>query len=641
MTYRSDDIRRKATVPEALKLGLEHQRAGRFDKAEAIYRKVLRRRPNNHHALHLLGVVAHQVGKNDTAVELIGKAIARNPNISDYHSNLGIALKDLERLEEAEAAHREAARLKPDYPEAQNNLGVALLDQRKFDEATAAFEKVIALKPGSAEAHDNLGCAHSKLGKVEAAVAAHRKAIALNPEFAKAHNNLGSALKLQGKLDQAVASYRKAVALRPNFAMAHSNLLYNLHYLQGLTIEEIFAEHRRWNARHAAPLAGEIRPHANVRDPDRRIRVGFVSGKFRRHPVGYMITPALEARDGPAWELYCYSGGGRRDDLTERIRATADVWREIDGIDDGGVARLIRDDEIDILVDLIGHVWGNRLLVFARKPAPVQVKWVGGQINTTGLDAMDYFLSDPVETPAGAEKWFSEEVVRLPDGYVCYAPPAYAPEVGPLPALRRGYVTFGCFNKPAKINDGVVAVWARLLHRLPTARLVLKTRLLGDLAVRERIHAMFEAHGIERERVDLLAESPHAELLAHYNEIDVALDPFPYSGGLTTCEALWMGVPVVTLPGEAFAGRHSASHLHNVGLGDWVVETPEHYVAVAERWARDCAALSELRAGLRGRMAASPLCDGPRFARNLEAAFRAMWRRWCDGSATPSLRHDP
>ncbi len=343
-----------------------------------------------------------------------------------------------------------------------------------------------------------------------------------------------------------------------------------------------------------------------------------------------MITPAVEARDGAAWELYIYSNGGRADDLTERIRAAADVWREIGGITDGAVAQLIREDEIDILVDLSGHLKGNRLLVFARKPAPVQVKWVGGQFNTTGMDAIDYFLTDAVETPRGAEKWFTEEVIRLPDGYACYDPPAYAPGVGPLPALSRGYVTFGCFNKLVKVNSDVVALWARLLHRLPTARLVLKTRPLGDAGVRERYHAMFEAHGVERERVELLAPSPHAELLAHYNEIDIALDPFPYSGGLTTCEALWMGVPVVTLAGETFAGRHSATHVYNVGLGDWVVETPADYLAVAERWSRDVAALADLRAGLRARMAASPLCDGVRFTRNLEAAFRVMWTRYCN-----------
>jgi predicted O-linked N-acetylglucosamine transferase (SPINDLY family) len=297
---------------------------------------------------------------------------------------------------------------------------------------------------------------------------------------------------------------------------------------------------------------------------------------------------------------------------------------------DEALADRIREDRIDILVDLAGHTANNRLLVFARKPAPVQATWLGYP-NTSGLAAMDYFLSDAVETPPGAEKWFSEEVIRLPDDYACYLPPAYAPEVGPLPAQGRGHVTFGCFNNLAKVNGEVVALWARLLHRMGNSRLVLKTHSLGDTGVRERYHAMFEAHGVDRKRVDLLARSPHPELLAHYNKIDIALDPFPWSGGITTCEALWMGVPVVTLAGETFAGRHSASHLHNVGLGDWVVETPEEYLMIAERWSRDVAALAELRAGLRGRMARSALTDGERLTRSLETAYRKMWARYCDG----------
>ncbi len=632
--------RNTGTVEAALAAAMRHYQAGRPQQAAALYRKVLAAHPDHPTALHLLGVVMHQVGKSELAVDLIGKAIALEPDHVKAHYNLGNALKSQGKLEDAVASYRKAVALKPDFVEAHANLGYALQRQDKFDEAVAAYRKAIALKPDFVEVHANLGYALQRQDKFDEAVAAYRKAIELKPDFAEVYANLGDALSAQGRLEEAVALFRKALELKPDFAGAHSNLLKHLHYIPGLTLDEIFAEHRRWNAQHAAPLAGEIRPHTNDRDPDRRLRVGLVSGCFKRHPVTYVITPAVEAPDRAVWELYIYSNGGRPDHVTEWFRAAADAWREIGGMEDSAVAQLIRDDRIDILVDLSGHAGRNRLLVLARKPAPVQVKWVEGEFNTTGMDAMDYFLSDAVETPPGAEKLFTEEVIRLPDGYACYAPPEYAPEVGPLPALSKGYVTFGCFNKVAKVNEGVVALWSRLLQDLPDARLVLKTKSLGDASVRERYHAMFETHGIERQRVDLLARSPHAELLAHYNAIDIALDPFPYSGCLTTYEALWMGVPVVSLPGETFAGRHSASHLHNVGLGGWVVATAEEYLAVAERWSRDGAALADLRAGLRGRMAASPLCDGPRFARNLEAAFRAMWRRWCEAPATPSLSGD-
>ena len=647
----------------ALSAAVRQLHAGKLQESEALCKRVLEARPDHHAALHLLGVVMHRLGRKETAVELIGKAVALKPDYAEAHNGLGNVLAEMGRLEEAAAAYRMTVAIQPGYAEAHCNLGATLSEMGRLKGAAAALEKAVALKPDLAQAHNNLGIvlhkqgrladavasyrraiaikpdlaeAHNNLGRalkgkveVEASAASHQKAVALRPDFAEAHHNLGNTFRDLGMIAEAISAHRNAIALKPNFSEAHSSLLDCLHYMPGLTLADIFAEHRRWNAQHAAPLAGEIVPHTNVRDADRRIRVGFVSGSFSHHPVGYMITPALEARDGAAWELYAYSDGGRSDDLTERIRAATDAWREIGGMKDDVVAQLIRKDEIDILVDLTGHAQGNRLLVFARKPAPVQVKWAGCQFNTTGMDAMDYFLTDAVETPPGAEKWFSEEVIRLPDGYACYAPPAYAPEVGPLPAQGRGYATFGCFNKLAKVHGPLVAAWARLLNCLPRSRLILKTRSLGDPAVRERYHAMFEAHGVERGRVDLLARSSHPELLAYYNEIDIALDPFPYSGCLTTYEALWMGVPVVTLAGDTFAGRHSASHLHNVGLDDWVVETVEDYLAVSERWSRDVPALADLRAGLRGRMAASPLCDGARFARNLESAFRTMWRRWC------------
>ncbi|MFP6688468.1 MAG: hypothetical protein VCD31_03980, partial [Alphaproteobacteria bacterium] len=305
-------------------------------------------------------------------------------------------------------------------------------------------------------------------------------------------------------------------------------------------------------------------------------------------------------------------------------------WRTINGWRDEHVAASIRDDCIDILVDMSGHGAGSRLLVFARKPAPVQVKWVGCQVNTTGMDAMDYFISDSVESPPEDEQWYTEKIVRLPDGYACYEPPNYAPAVSPLPAVSRSHITFGCFNNTTKINRGVIPLWSRLLDRVAGSRLVLKATQFNDAAVRAHYQAMFAEHGIAPSRLDLLGHSPHAELLAHYNDIDIALDPFPFSGCLTTCEALWMGVPVVTMPGQIFAHRHSASFLREVGLTDWVVDTPDQYLRIAERYCSDLDSLAGLRADLRQQVGQPPLCDVPRFARNLEIAFRRMWRKWCE-----------
>ena len=619
----------------AMNRGRAHHSAGRLVEAEASYRQVLAAEPGHPEALHLLGGVALQQGKNALAVEFFEKAIAANARSAEYHNNLAIAHQSLGALDAAEAAFRQAIALQPEYAEAHFNLGGVFLQQDKLEDAMAACQSAVALRPDYAEAHNNLGIALKDLGQLEDAVAAFRRALVAKSDYTNAYSNLGNALKHQGKLEDALAAFRTAVDLKPGLAEAHSNLLYCLLYRPDYDRAEIFAEHRKWNARHAAPLAPKAGGHDNPPIADKRLRLGLVSHHFRRHPVGYFTVSALEALDRSAFELYCYADTRQSDDLTERTKQTADAWRRTEGTGDEDIAALIRDDAIDILIDMSGHGAGSRLLVFARKPAPVQVKWVGAQIDTTGMDAMDYFISDSVHSAPEDAPWYSEELVRLPDGYVCYAPPDYAPAVTALPALVRGHVTFGCFNNLAKINRPVIALWSALLGRVATSRLVLKTRQFNDAAVRAHYRPLFQANGIAPGRLDLLGESPHAELLAHYNEIDIALDPFPYCGGLTTCEALWMGVPVVTMSGEAFAHRHAASHLTNVGLSDWVVKTPAQYLDLAARKSSDPHGLASLRAGLRQRVGQSPLCDAPRFAHNLEAALRRMWRTWCAAQSRP------
>ena len=354
--------------------------------------------------------------------------------------------------------------------------------------------------------------------------------------------------------------------------------------------------------------------------------MGFVSPDLGRHPVGYFLVRVLENLDKEHLETICYSDRIVKDDLTHRLQAAATQWRDVIGMSDQQLAEQIRADRIDILFDLAGHTAHNRLLVFARKPALIQVTWAG-YVGTTGLKAMDYLLADRYEVPPGAERHYRERVLRMPEGYVCYDPPIYAPPVATLPALDRGQVTLGCFNNPAKITPQVIEVWAKILRRLPGARLVLKYKGWNDRGVARRFTEMFVAHGIDPGRLELLGYSPHAELLAEYNRIDLALDPFPYNGGLTTCEALWMGVPVVTCPGETFASRHSLSHLSNVGLTETIARELDEYVELAVSLAGDLPRLAALRAGLRERMAASPLCDGKRFATNLASMLHEAWEQ--------------
>ncbi len=358
-----------------------------------------------------------------------------------------------------------------------------------------------------------------------------------------------------------------------------------------------------------------------------------MSADFGYHPIGYFLAPVLPAHDRTAVEVFCYSAKPREDGMTRRLRAGADQWRSLCGVDDAAAAAMIAADGIDLLIDLAGHTAGNRLPLFARKPAPVQASWAG-YIGTTGLSAMDALIACPRHMPPGSEAEAVERVIRLPDDYVCVLPREHAPEVGPLPALDAGFVTFGCFNNRTKLSDATLALWTRLLARLPDARLLLKTHQFDDARVRADLLAAFAAAGGDAERVILSGSARHFDMPGWYNRIDVALDPFPYSGGLTTLEALWMGVPVVTLGGgDRFCARHSVGHLTAAGLPDLIAADQDAYLDIAAGLAADRDALAALRGSLRGRMAASPLCDGPRFAHHLEAAYRDLWRGWCAASA--------
>jgi predicted O-linked N-acetylglucosamine transferase (SPINDLY family) len=444
--------------------------------------------------------------------------------------------------------------------------------------------------------------------------------------MAEVHYNLGTVFQDQCLLADAVACYRRVLELKPDHTVAHSNLLMNIQYDAAITPEDLLRESTAWEK---AQLAGTRVMHRPQNDPDpaRRLRIGYVSGDLRRHPVGYFLDGVLACHDPEQFRVHCYANQSFGDDLTERLRANSARWQAIFGKPDEEVAEMIRADGIDILVDLAGHTARNRLTVFGIKPAPVQATWAG-YVGTTGLSAMDYLISDNRETPEGTDHWYVESIMRLPDCYVCYAPPDYAPPVAPLPAARNGFITFGCFNNLAKINPEVIGLWTELLRNLPDARLLMVTKALGDPRISRRYRDAFDAGGVGGS-VDFSGMVPHRELLERYGDVDVALDPFPYSGGLTTLESLWMGVPVVTLGGERFASRHTLSHLAAAGLHELIADDRAAYVAKAVSLAGDLPRLQELRLSMRDRLAASPLCDAPRFTRNLEQAYRSMWRKWC------------
>jgi predicted O-linked N-acetylglucosamine transferase (SPINDLY family) len=586
-----------APLHRLLTQGLEHHRAGRWADAERLYREVLAADPANVDALHLLGMVAGEVGDLAAAVALIGRALELAPGVADFHGNLGTVHESRGDLAAAEAALRRA----------------------------------VALAPGTADFHSNLGNVLKAQGRLAEAVASYARALALCPDHPQAHNNLGTALTAQRRFAEAAAHYRRALALDPGYAEAHSNLIFALDLDPDAPPSLAFAERRRWNAVHAAPNAATLAPHPNDRTPERRLRVGYVSADFRRHSAATGFAPLILAHDRERFDVVCYSGVARPDELTERFRAAATAWRSTLGVSDERLAATIRDDAIDILVDLAGHSAGHRLRAFARRPAPIQCTgW--GHAAGTGLDAIDYLFADAVTAPPADRALFREEIVELP-ALIAYAAPEAAPEPGPLPAPPRGHVTFGCLNRPWKVTDATLAVWAEILRRLPAARLVMKFVGLDAPAAQQPFREALTARGIGADRVLFLGGSDHAAHLATYRDIDIGLDPFPHGGGVTALEALWMGVPFVTRLGDRIAGRMGASLLDALGLHDWVATGADDYVRRAVRHATDLDALATLRAGLRARLAASPLCDHRAYCRAVEDAYRAMWRRWCASAA--------
>ncbi|MCC7017488.1 MAG: tetratricopeptide repeat protein [Rhodospirillales bacterium] len=590
--------------------------------------------------LNALGSAERRAGEPARAAEILERAVRLVPGDADCHFNLGNALWDLGRFADAAGSFRAAAALSPRDPAIRFALGEALARAGDGEAGAEAYAAAAALDPGHAKARAALGALRLERNDIAGARESLEKALELDPGLAEAHLNLGILRIAAGEADAGVAASRRAIELKPALASAHSNLVQQMSYSARHSAEEILAEARRWNAVHARPRATRAKPHANARDPEKRLKVGYVGGDFRAHPVGYFSLSLFAHHDAVAVETFVYMTHPRIDALSERIRAHVRHWRGVPGLDEAALAEMVRADGIDILVDMAGHTAKNRLLALAERPAPIQAVG-GGVMGTTGMDAVDYFLADAVEIPPGYERFYSESVVRLPNGNVCYAPPDYAREVAALPARTEGRVTFGCFNAAAKVTPESVALWARVLGMAPGSRMFLKSFAYADPETRARFARLFADAGVPGDRLILEGPSPHAELLAAYGGIDIALDPVPYSGGLTTLEALWMGVPVVTLPGETFASRHSASHLANAGHPELIAGDADGYVAIARRLASDLDALAALRAALRPRMAASPVCDGAAYARNLESAYRAMWRAWCRGENPRSFDVPP
>ncbi|MGA3398780.1 MAG: tetratricopeptide repeat protein [Acetobacteraceae bacterium] len=610
--------------------------SGDLAAAKQLAEQILERDPAAATAAHVAGLIAHRESRFDDADRYLSAAIAAAPNDPEQYANHAAVLRTLGRLGDAEAAARAALALAPDRVETHNNLGNILRDSGRHDESIACYQAALRLAPDFADAWSNLAWVLSLNGRAREAEQAANRAIAADPHNSNAYNNLGGALMRQSRLREAETALREALRLRPDFALPHSNILFCLNYRDELPPETIFAEYQQWDARHARPLMPAEPQFTLDRTPGRRLRVGYFSPDFRTHAVALFAEPLLAAHDRSQVELFCYAEVPVEDATTQRFRAMADHWRSTVGRGDAELAETVRQDGIDVLVDLAGHTAGNRLLVFARKPAPVQIEYMIGHGCTSGLSAIDAFLADDMLAPPGAEAVFTEQLVRLPRIPLAYRPPEGMPPVAPLPARAAGHVTFGYFGRTVRLNDDVVAAWSRILRAVPRSRLVLNSAPYAEPAGRDDWAGRFAAHGIGLDRLDLICTTPQPRTWEAYGGIDIALDPFPHNAGTTTIEALWQGVPVLTLAGRPTVGRFGAAILHAVGLDHWVTNDVDAYVVRAVTAAGDLDALTKLRAELRQRMEASPLLDATGLARAIERAYRDLWDEWREG-AVPRL----
>jgi predicted O-linked N-acetylglucosamine transferase (SPINDLY family)/predicted SAM-dependent methyltransferase len=623
--------------------------------------------PPSMEALTALWNRCHDAGEGAAFVDAAGRALAAGPVPAQLPFMLGCTMEDLERPQDAIAAYRQALERDPGYAKAANNLGcvqealgdfdgaAASYDQAlradpklanalynranlarqrgDLDAAEAGFAQALALEPGRAEWLGALADIRLLRWRLDEAEAGHRAALALAPSSPHAHFGLGNTLMLLGRVDEAEACFRRAIDFHPDFVEAHGNLLLCLHYRRGAEADALFDEHLGWATCHAEGLEARGGHPAIDRTRGRCLNVGYVSPNLHRHSVASFLEPLLAAHDRRRVRVFCYSGVQQPDEVTARLRGLADEWRDLRGVSADAAARMIRADRIDVLVDLAGHTGGGRPLLFARKPAPVQIAWLGYP-NTSGLAQMDYRLSDAVADPPGeSDRHHTEKLLRLPEGFLCFQAEAGSPEPGELPAATGGAVTFGCFNNLAKVTPEMVALWSRLLAAVPGSRLMMKAHALGSANARRRLQERFAASGIAAERIVLLGpEDSAAGHLGRYRDVDIALDTYPYNGTTTTCEALWMGVPVITLAGPTHVTRVGASILRRLELDELVASTPDAYVERAAALARDVAGMRKLRKELRARMQASPLMDGTRFAGAVESAYRTAWNAWLEAS---------
>ena len=641
-------------------LGNIYQQQGDLDRATITYEKLITLQPHNPHILGNLGVLYIQQEQPEKAIVTLNKAIELAPDYADAYNNLGQISGKLGDFSQAKSYFQQALKIRPDNATFHYDLGNACHDRGDLSQAISAYQEALKLKPNQSKVYFRLGIAYSEQGSLDKAIECLNRAIAIEPDYGGAYLNLGNAYQHQGKLTQAIEYFNKAIELQPDYlgtysnlgnvyqdrgestkaidlfrqackiephSKAEHNLLFALHYDGKYTPEQIYTEHRAWAKDNSLDIISSHRNHPNL---TRKLRIGYVSGDFKCHSVSYFLAPLLAYSERDNFEITCYVNNKVADNTSKQLQKLSDRWQKIHHLSDENICALIQQDEIDILVDLSGHTDGNRLEVFARKPVPIQITYLGYP-NTTGLETIDYRFTDAYADPEGTtEHLHTEKLIRLPQGFLCYQPSADSPQPSPPPAITNNYITFGSFNNLAKVSDEIIEYWANILQQVPNSHLLLKSRSLGDEETCDRIYNLFAQYDIDRDRLELKGRiADKNEHLAFYSQIDIALDTYPYHGTTTTCEALWMGVPVITLAGKVHVSRVGVSLLSVVGLNEFIADSPEEYISKAVDLAHNLDKLTELRANLRSQMESSPLTDGKAIAGSIESAYRQMWQDWC------------
>lgn len=617
---------------EKLLAALRFFQAGDLPRVIAECEEILQGDANNSDAWHLISLAHLRNGRCAEACPPLEKAITLSPHRADYQNSLGAALAQLGRTHDAVSAFSRATEIRPDYTQAHVNLATALQDLGQFDSAEQAAHRATALEPDNSAAQNILGITLRKQGRLSEAARIHRQALKSGGNSQVAWTQLAGIFQVAGRTAATIRCFRKATAANRRDASLHSSLLYALHYEPAGEAESLDSEHRAWVTSHMSLCKPERRIYKNDGNPERRLRIGYVSADFREHSVMRFLEPLISFHERKHFSVCCYSDVQRADEVTRRLQTCVDLWRDIRGLTDRDAAELVQRDRIDILIDPTGHMSDNRMLVFARKPAPLQVAFPGYP-GSCGLTAMDGFVTDRLQNPLDSKEHYTEKLIRLDCSPRCYQVTGNEPEIRALPSDENGHITFGSFNRLLKVTPRMIGLWSTILKAVPQAKLVLHAGMAGEGEHTRRYRRLFERSGVDLKRIEFVGNRPRNGFLDALSRVDIALDTFPYNGCTTTCDALWMGVPTVTLIGQVYVSRVGLSVLHQVGLADLAANSPEEYVRKAITLADDTIRLQQLRHTLRETMRRSPLCDAVWTTRSLETELKKMWRQWCVAGA--------